>query len=437
MKLDAERHRGFVPADMEAEGFRPPSILSVLSLGLEPFLPNKVTTSPDGDFKLEKEPETANPDSLLFGKVDLLFNIGFVLSLLGLIFCFNAISGEKENSTLRLIMANSVPRWQIITAKLVGHYAVLVIPLFISLMAGVLILSLTGPFAVFSGPFLPSLAIFVGASLLFVLAVCNLGLLISTLTHRSITSMVTVFFVWTVLVLSWPRISPMIATILSPVKSQQVYLAEKAMIRQNIEKELDGARRETFDRIVTGQHGLSLEQITREKSPEAERAKAAFGGAREELERSFQERLRGELDQVDREYENRRRAQVALTRNIARLSPVTSYAYIVSEAAGTGMLELRNFQENARRFQAAVKAQLYDKMRHEWYGSGTRPGAWRDDSTVPGFDPEKEPLPQMRYQPARLSDALRQAWPDALLLCLFNIVFFAAAYFSFARYDVR
>jgi len=27
--------------------------------------------------------------------------------------------------------------------------------------------------------------------------------------------------------------------------------------------------------------------------------------------------------------------------------------------------------------------------------------------------------------------------PDILLLVLFNLVFFAAAYFSFARYDVR
>ena len=253
VRLYSERARGEVSTGMQAEGYRPPSALSVLSQGLEPFLPSKVTTSPDGDFRVAKDMETGNPDSFLFGKVDLLFNIGFVLSLLGLIFTFNSISGEKESSALRLIMANPVPRWQIIAAKMIGNSLVLIIPFLASLLIGVLILSLSGAGIVFTGPFLPSLAIVIAVSLLFILAMCNLGLLISTLTHRSITSMIIAFFVWTVLVLSWPRISPMIATVLAPVKSQQVHLAEKTMVRQAAERDLDRARREMFDRIVVGE----------------------------------------------------------------------------------------------------------------------------------------------------------------------------------------
>ena len=159
LRLYTERTQGQVYSNMEAVGFRPPSVLSVLSLGLEPFLPSKVTTSPDGDFRAEKDVEVGNPDSLLFGKVDLLFNIGFVISLLGLIFTFNSVSGEKESSALRLIMANSVPRWQIIVAKMIGNYLVLVIPFVLSLVIGVLILSLSGGAAVFSGQLLPALAV--------------------------------------------------------------------------------------------------------------------------------------------------------------------------------------------------------------------------------------------------------------------------------------
>ena len=68
---------------------------------------------------------------------------------------------------------------------------------------------------------------------------------------------------------------------------------------------------------------------------------------------------------------------------------------------------------------------------------GTAPrGAWREDYDAPGFDPSKEPVPQLHYQPASLDKALRREWPDILLL-FFNLVFFAAAYFSFTRYDVR
>src|SRR4030042_5958348 len=82
VRLYTERTQGQVYSNMEAVGFRPPSLLSVLSLGLEPFLPSKVTTPPDGDFRAGKDVEVGNPDSLLFGKVDLLFNIGFIISLL-------------------------------------------------------------------------------------------------------------------------------------------------------------------------------------------------------------------------------------------------------------------------------------------------------------------------------------------------------------------
>jgi hypothetical protein len=249
--------------------------------------------------------------------------------------------------------------------------------------------------------------------------------------------MVAAFFVWTVLVLSWPRISPMIATILYPVKSQQVHNSEKLMVRQNIEQELDRARRELFDKIVTRGYGLGLERLKDGTSPEVGRAKAAFGSARQGLEKQFQERLVGELDQLDQEYANRRRAQSAIARNLSRLTPVSSYTYVVTEVSGTGVLELDTFLENSRRFQREVKAQLYDKTIHEWYGSTTARATWRKDYNVPGFDPAKEPVPQMRYLPAPLSKALKWEWVDILLLCLYNIVFFAAGYAAFLKYDVR
>ena len=43
-------------------------------------------------------------------QVDWAFIIGYVLSLIALLFTFDAISGERERGTLRLMLANSIPR---------------------------------------------------------------------------------------------------------------------------------------------------------------------------------------------------------------------------------------------------------------------------------------------------------------------------------------
>ena len=52
MRLYQERTEGRVqPTNFEAEGYRPPSALSMFASGLENFLPDKVVTSSDGQFE--------------------------------------------------------------------------------------------------------------------------------------------------------------------------------------------------------------------------------------------------------------------------------------------------------------------------------------------------------------------------------------------------
>ena len=67
--------------DSRAVGYRPPSVLGIFSTGLESALPNHIRTSWEGEYKLGHEQTfSGNLDTLLFGRIDLLFNVGFVLS---------------------------------------------------------------------------------------------------------------------------------------------------------------------------------------------------------------------------------------------------------------------------------------------------------------------------------------------------------------------
>ena len=81
--------------DFGAEGYRPPSPLSVFSGGLKDKLNMKVTTQYDGNYHIENLSQDENPQAVLFGKIDFAFIVGTVLSLLALIFTCRTVTGEK------------------------------------------------------------------------------------------------------------------------------------------------------------------------------------------------------------------------------------------------------------------------------------------------------------------------------------------------------
>lgn len=213
-KLYEERSKGSIDENFQAEGYRPPSALSIFSTGLEYFLPTKVMTSPDGVFHTSNESGINNAQSLLFGKIDLLFNVSFVISLLALILSFNAISGEKEDGTLRLMLSNPVPRSRVLLGKIIGNETLLLVPFILSIIISLIVLGNSQAIPLFSTAIMvPFAGIFI-VTLMFILLMFNLGILISSLTHRSNTSIIALLFVWTVFVLTLPKISPMVAEII-------------------------------------------------------------------------------------------------------------------------------------------------------------------------------------------------------------------------------
>lgn len=436
VRLYEERAKGNINSEFTAEGYRPPSLLSIFSVGLEYFLPNKIATARDGNFHTSNEQGIDNPQSLLFGKVDLLFNISYVISLLALIFTFSAITGEKEDGTFRLVLSNPVPRWQILVAKITGNYLVLLVPLFLSILVSLVILNTSGVVPVFSAKVLPSFLTILLITLLFILAMFNVGIVISTLTHRSITSIVTLLFIWAVLVLSLPKISPMIAEIIYPIRSQQVFNIQKAMARDDINNELAEKSGKLYSDLAP-QYGVNPgTHFTSGRTDPEKQLLAMYDSLKGILDREYEQKLNAEMKKIDEEYENQRRTQASIAMNLSRLSPASCYAYIVSEVAATGTIEAYKFNENASRYQAEVKESIYDKYIVKIYGD-PRTGYASTTDHVKGFNASKVAVPHLNYHHSTLDEALKAEWVDIFLLLLFNIVFFAASYISFLRYDVR
>ena len=301
-----QRYGKNVNSHVQAQGYRPPSMLSVFALGLDPFMPDHVVTSRSGLFRAVKEPGIDNPQSLLFGKMDFLFNVGFIVSLAALIFAFNCICGEKEVGTLRLMISNPICRGKILLAKIVGNYVVLMIPFLVALLTALLILNASPDISISSSSMWPASLALVLITFLFILVMVSLGICVSTLVSSSIAAVMITFLVWTVLVLGVPKVSPMIAEVIYPIESRSVINLTKRITREDIEKEFDHKKRELFDKCRR-ECGVTMKGISSSPRNDAERqAYAKYDQELVAVESECQRRIANAIRRIEQDYANRR-----------------------------------------------------------------------------------------------------------------------------------
>jgi ABC-type transport system involved in multi-copper enzyme maturation permease subunit len=427
-----QRYGRGVEPHTEAQAFRPPSVMSIFASGVDPFMPDKVTTARSGLFRATKESIVDNPNSLLFGKVDFIFSVVFIVSLAALIFTFNSFSGERERGTLCLIIANSVPRSRILLAKVVGNYVALLIPFIISILVALLILDALPGVSIISSNVWPSFLVIMGVTFLFMLCMVSLGLCISAFTRNSMDSIVLAFFVWAILVIGVPKASPMVADVLYYVEGANVFDTNKKLIAEDIDYELveerEELRRKCFEKFGAKEVEMSRShQITEA----GKKANAEYEREFAPIAERYQKRLAAALRRIEQDYKQRTNVRSSIAMNLSRISPVSSYTYIISELSGTGVTEPDNFTRNAQRYQDQVKQAVYDKIivkRRKGGASYEYPN---------GFDPGNALLPEMTYTYPTLTQALQASRLDIILLGLFNVLFCALALMMLNKYDVR
>jgi ABC-type transport system involved in multi-copper enzyme maturation permease subunit len=422
---------GYVVRDGGA-AFRPPSPLGFLSGGVEMVLPTSVEsrayiTDQGAEVQFNNVRRVDNPFTWLFGRLDLTFIVSTVLSVLVMLFAFNAVAGEKERRTLAPIMANSVPRPMVITAKMAAGSALLAASFLAGTLAGVLLTSTLG-LSPFSDPATwAPFGIAIGVSLVFLLVFYSFGLLISSLSRSSISALVALLSAWVAFGMVLPKGSVVVAKLLLPIKSQQVIDLQKDQVRFQSSNEFGDAVHKLGE-TMPGVKDLSSADFSKQweaKNP----AVAAYEKAQLQIKNELKTRLNSELDKIDAEFERQKGYQATLARNLARLSPVSCLVHILAELAGTGFTEENKWQETRSHFKQILDREIANK---EWsllfkftYFSGF--GDIDFKAPAPKFPPETTTL-EMR---------LAAVWVDLVLLGVYGILFFAGAYVAFLRYDVR
>ena len=129
------------------------------------------------------------------------------------------------------MVANAVPRWKIIFAKITGSYTVFLVSFLLGIILGLVLLTLTTSVPILSKSYLVPFLIILITSLLFLFILFNIGILLSIITRNSGASITASLLLWVLIAIIIPKVSPMIAQIVYPIETEQVVSKQKAMKR--------------------------------------------------------------------------------------------------------------------------------------------------------------------------------------------------------------
>ena len=415
--------------------YRAPRTLGALVKGVEDAA-GRMSHVTQTEVGLGESKYESNPQAAVFGAFDLLFIVKMALSLFAVLLVFDAICGEREKGTLKLTLANSVPRDRLLLGKAIGGYISLCVPLLIPMLLSLIYLSLH-PAIVLTGEDWQRLCFICLMFLLYLSVFFFLGLLVSSLTARSSTSLLILIFAWSVWGIVVPKAAVIIAGHLRPIPVPNEIYAQKTAFSNQLAQEMS----------------LVLQQKQQDLRAQYDQTDAA---ARQELSRVLSElsrehnqerqrRLGENNEKIDRDYQMRKEAQAALAKNLSIISPSAALTFSATTLAQTGVGDYNRF----------VKAALdYKPVIAEWVSTNPdlreAPGASRP--TVPGtndaiatsggtykqIDPfTLAGMPQPAIEPEKLSRSIVRILPDLISMIVMIVLLMGGAYFAFIRCDVR
>ena len=432
---------------------RPPNPLSIFNVGLDKRLGNQiwiyhafVPTLWDAEMS-----GSDNPFLNIFNSIDITFIFEVVLSLMALIFAYDALAGERERGTLRLVLTHPVSRGHILLAKYIGAMLCLLIPLMLSLLLSLILLTTTASFSLGAPDFLRIGGIVV-SSLAYLSVFYLVGLLISTVSQRTDTALMLSMFVWGFLVLVYPNMilamthssehpKPRAESALNQMKQmwdefdreRKHFLANDPVFGEdhyfNVEwttgddcYDLEYNYEDASTFLYYYQFEMYMESFEKESEPNVSHAQDYFRflGPRtiNTAEHTWLVR-KPALESLFVE-------PAAVDRTLLKLSPVGIYNAATQAWVGTDLLGVRDFFDAARQYRQTVINYFVDNNTfgdRQWFSA--------DKGTV-----DWSTLPRFSFQGNDVQINAKRALPNLFLLLMTNLVLFMAIFLIFQRSEV-
>lgn len=394
--------------------------------------------SPD-DYVIENVFGEFNSDPLpiMFPLIDLTFIVTILLSLVALLFSYDSICGEKEDGTLKLMLSNKLSRAKIILGKVFAGTLTILIPYILSLTIGLLVIQFN-PRISWSGANWKSFGLILLGSILYLSFFYCLGLFISSRHRSSSSSIMTSLFVWVILILLIPNLSPYLASFLSPTPSkikverdiERITMDERDELMRKMWREKQAELYKQYPILDENKNLTQAEQAR--KAVEDPAYKEAYQILSDqfkiivaEANRIQHEKVGGMRTELNRKEE----AQMLLSLGISMISPLADFTYLATDLSSTGLRNMIHFQ----------------RIVGEWrrlfgdYSEKKRAAIEKENPAIDSWNVavDMSDRPRFQYQEEALAGKFKWTLPSFAALIIYNLIFFLTAFFSFIKYDVR
>ena len=401
--------------------FRRPNPLSFVASGGDQDRPTGYSVGPGG----ELTPLPVNPRTFKLPAVpplDWSFLIRVLFSLYVILLGFNAISGEKEQGTLRLVLANPLGRARLLAGKYLSIMGAALVPLAAGVLVNLIIVGVLLPGGLAAAS-LTRISFVFFLTIVYLSLFAFLSIALSALIPRSTLVLLSLLAVWALFAVIIP--------------SSSIVLAEKLSAAP---REVQSAR--MFEPIVQKEVWAKIDDV---------RAGVARGEFRTEDEirratdRAFEE---GQVKVIEF-YANYARAESERGRKakaMSRLSPAALFQYAAEDIAGTGDRGegafLRQSREYSRVFDDYILQKIGRIVRVSGWTFGTnlefqgRFIAIRSPQPL-NYQGDMSDFPKFEERRPAFGAAFKSALGDLAGLLVWNILLAGLAFSAFLRTDVR
>jgi len=400
---------------------RRPNPLLFIADGGDRARPSEYMLLPKGTFF----PRQPNPRTFKLPAVpplDWSFLIGILFSLYTILLGYNAISGEREDGTLRLVLANPVGRIRLLTAKYLSGFSAAGTPLLAGALVSLIIVGLLAP-QILTLANMARIVLVLVMALAYISLFAFLSLLFSSLISRSSLVLLALLAVWVLFGVIIPSSSAVLMEKLSAAPRE---IQAARMLEPTIQKEVWAKIEDISKRAERGEL----------KSEEEIRAAA---------DQAFEDG-QVKLNQFYENFDRSQRQRLETARNLSRVSPAALFQYAAESLVLSGPGGEDQFLRQLREYSRTYDAYILKKL-----GKVVQTSDFSFSSDVPfhgkkilvrsprpqEYQGDKSDFPKFAERRPSVGEGLKSALGDLAGLIIWNIILAGLAFSVFIRMDVR
>lgn len=389
-----------------------PNPLAFIADGGQLSLPNAISVNA---FRYSNPEAKARNNEMMpvMEALDWSFIVGVLMTLLALLVSFGVICGEKRDGTLRLVLANPVPRSHIFFGKYLGLLLILLVTLFIGIIINLAILFFAGAL-----PISELLLLQIGWSILLS-ALCLsfvllLGIAVSAMVKTPAIALVILIIGWVMNVVAIPGLARMIAEQITEVKPDY-----------QVEEEIRVAQKEHYESLPRNAGSWNGDPFA---SFVKDRARYQAGNVRIRQAK-------------ENEALNQRMEQSKMINVLSSVAPSSLLKYSMQEGCTTGIFSFELLLKMASRYQQQLNdfTVNLDKKDNK---SPHHVTSWGSSSDRGMFSTQKVsmstfPRFQHLYKAENMAKEIKFPWMQLVIFLLGNLQVGLIAFIFIARYDPR